>query len=37
MEENKELTHAEIWDDSTLLNGWNTALQEYKVKNISLF
>ncbi|KAF8418586.1 hypothetical protein EV426DRAFT_316734 [Tirmania nivea] len=30
MAENKELTHAEIWDDSTLLNSWDAALQEYK-------
>ncbi|RPB28616.1 hypothetical protein L211DRAFT_399523 [Terfezia boudieri ATCC MYA-4762] len=30
MAEKKELTHAEIWDDSTLLNSWDAALQEYK-------
>ncbi|KAF8431045.1 hypothetical protein BGX38DRAFT_1103995 [Terfezia claveryi] len=30
MAENKELTHAEVWDDSTLLNSWDAALQEYK-------
>lgn len=37
MAENKVLTHAEIWDDSALLNTWNSALQEYKVKQISFF
>ncbi|KAB8300914.1 hypothetical protein EYC80_002840 [Monilinia laxa] len=23
-------THAEVWDDSTLVNSWNEALQEYE-------
>nr|POE82352.1 survival motor neuron-like protein 1 [Quercus suber] len=27
----KELSHAEVWDDSTLLSSWNDALDEYKV------
>ncbi|KAL7623859.1 hypothetical protein AAE478_005415 [Parahypoxylon ruwenzoriense] len=25
-----KLTHNEIWDDSTLVNSWNDALEEYK-------
>jgi hypothetical protein len=25
------LTHEEIWDDSTLVNAWDEALNEYKV------
>ena len=27
----KELTHDEIWDDSALVDSWNSALDEYKV------
>lgn len=27
----KQLTHAEIWDDSALLQSWDDALEEYKV------
>ncbi|KAF8475019.1 hypothetical protein BDZ91DRAFT_845212 [Kalaharituber pfeilii] len=30
MAEKKELSHAEIWDDSALINTWDEALQEYK-------
>lgn len=26
------LTHDEIWDDSALVNAWDEALQEYKVR-----
>jgi hypothetical protein len=26
-----QLTHAEIWDDSTLVEAWDEALAEYKV------
>ncbi|KAK1958813.1 hypothetical protein LY78DRAFT_707401 [Colletotrichum sublineola] len=25
-----EMTHAEMWDDSVLINSWNEALDEYK-------
>jgi len=25
-------SHAEIWDDSMLVNSWNDALEEYKVR-----
>ena len=32
MAHKKELSHAEVWDDSSLINAWDTALQEYKVK-----
>lgn len=27
------LTHDEIWDDSALVNAWDEALQEYKVRS----
>ncbi|TDZ58442.1 Survival motor neuron-like protein 1 [Colletotrichum trifolii] len=27
---NAELTHAEMWDDSALIESWNEALEEYK-------
>ncbi len=27
----KELSHAEVWDDSALLQSWDDALEEYKV------
>ena len=27
----KQLTQAEIWDDSALLQSWDEALEEYKV------
>jgi hypothetical protein len=28
------MTHAEIWDDTTLVDSWNEALEEYKVRNL---
>ncbi|KAM3074649.1 hypothetical protein ACMFMG_008077 [Clarireedia jacksonii] len=30
MASSENATHAEIWDDSTLVNSWNEALQEYE-------
>lgn len=30
-EESRELTHEEIWDDSVLVNAWDSAMAEYKV------
>lgn len=27
-----EITHAEMWDDSALIDSWNEALDEYKVR-----
>ncbi|KAI5862356.1 hypothetical protein GGS23DRAFT_597578 [Durotheca rogersii] len=27
----EKLSHSEIWDDSTLINSWNDALEEYRV------
>lgn len=27
-----ELTHDDIWDDSALVESWNDALAEYKVR-----
>lgn len=27
----KQLSHAEVWDDSALLQSWDDALTEYKV------
>lgn len=32
VEESRELTHDEIWDDSALIEAWNAAAEEYKVK-----
>ncbi|ELQ40718.1 hypothetical protein M0657_004939 [Pyricularia oryzae] len=29
-EEEKVVTHEDIWDDSALVNSWNEALEEYK-------
>lgn len=29
--ESRELTHEEIWDDSALIEAWDTAMDEYKV------
>lgn len=29
---NEKLTHDEIWDDSALVDSWNSALDEYKVR-----
>ena len=26
------MSHAEIWDDSALVDSWNDALNEYKVR-----
>lgn len=31
VEESRELTHSEIWDDSALIDAWNAAAEEYKV------
>lgn len=28
----EELSHEEIWDDSALIDSWNSALDEYKVR-----
>lgn len=36
-EESRELTHEEIWDDSVLIDAWNSAMAEYEVRFISLF
>ena len=30
-EESRELTHEEIWDDSALVNAWDSAMAEYEV------
>ena len=32
----KELSHAEVWDDTALLQSWDDALEEYKVCQISV-
>jgi len=29
-EESRELTHEEIWDDSALVDAWESAMEEYK-------
>jgi len=31
-----KMSHSEIWDDSLLVNSWNEALEEYKVKDSRL-
>lgn len=31
VEESRDLTHSEIWDDSALIDAWNAAAEEYKV------
>lgn len=31
----KQLSHAEIWDDSALVDCWNSALEEYQVRGPS--
>jgi hypothetical protein len=31
MEAGRQLTHAEIWDDSALIDAWNAAEEEYKI------
>nr|XP_036585830.1 Survival motor neuron-like protein 1 [Colletotrichum truncatum]KAF6796021.1 Survival motor neuron-like protein 1 [Colletotrichum truncatum] len=33
---NVELSHAEMWDDSALIDSWNEALDEYKTKKSTL-
>ena len=30
VEESRELTHEEIWDDSALVNAWEAATEEYE-------
>jgi len=32
MESQEAATHEEIWDDSMLIESWNQALEEYKVR-----
>jgi hypothetical protein len=32
-EESRELTHDEIWDDSALIDAWNSATAEYEVRS----
>lgn len=34
-EESRELTHEEIWDDSALIDAWNSATAEYEVRPAS--
>lgn len=31
-EESRELTHTEIWDDSALIDAWESAAAEYEVR-----
>jgi hypothetical protein len=31
--EGRELTHEDIWDDSSLIAAWNAATEEYKAYN----
>jgi len=33
MASQSNISHAEIWDDSALVDSWNEALEEYKVRN----
>ena len=33
MEESRELTYDEIWDDSALIDAWNAATEEYEAYN----
>ena len=33
--ENRELTHEEIWDDSSLIQAWDAAMEEYEVSALS--
>lgn len=33
MAQQNDATHAEVWDDSTLVDSWNEALQEYEVND----
>ena len=32
-----ELSQAEIWDDSALVQSWDNALEEYRVSESALF
>ena len=32
-EESRELTHEDIWDDSALIDAWNSATAEYEVSD----
>jgi hypothetical protein len=34
--ESRELTHEEIWDDSALIEAWDSAMDEYRVRQISV-
>ena len=31
----KNLSYSEIWDDSALIDSWNDAVEEYKVRPLS--
>ena len=33
----KTLSHGEIWDDSALIQSWDEALEEYRVRDWELF
>lgn len=33
-EESRDLTHDEIWDDSALIDAWNSATAEYEVRGL---
>ncbi|KAF8486704.1 hypothetical protein JB92DRAFT_1511500 [Gautieria morchelliformis] len=33
VEESRQLTHEEIWDDSALIHAWDAAVEEYEVLN----
>ena len=33
----KPLSHEEIWDDSALVQSWDAAVEEYKVRWVSRF
>ncbi|KAF5382797.1 hypothetical protein D9757_007280 [Collybiopsis confluens] len=33
VEESRELTHEEVWDDSALIEAWNAATEEYQAYN----
>lgn len=35
-EESRELTHEEIWDDSALIDAWDSAIAEYEVSEMVL-
>lgn len=32
----KNMSHAEIWDDSALIKSWDDALAEYKVRRYAV-